>query len=651
VSASRGDKAAGRRHSTSSLRIATVLAVSACLAYLSGCGGGDPNGADAFVRKVASTSPAASRKTALDYRSNLEGSPVTATVSVAELMNWAESRFPTLFPKGAPQFTIDYQGAQYTVRAYPGPAYLGVRDDGTVWGLGPFTTNVLVRYESVPYWQASVMADACSVDPGGSLCVSNQPASELDRQLRALIVANKLTGDPRGWRALPSIRDPLPQLGKLLFFSKALSVGQDTACASCHHPALGGGDHLALPIGAGASQPDVLGPGRQRPDGTILSGRSAPTFFNSALYDQFLFWDGRVESLNKVAGSGGHLSAIRTPSTEFGTADPQAGPNLLAAQARFPIVGEFEMRGKGLPELTPDQLRAHIAARLGNYASGAGQLPPSQWLQRFRDAFGQPGGTAEQLITFDNIMLAMAEFERSAVFVDNPWRRYVRGDLGALSDQAKRGAILFYKPVVEGGAACVQCHKGDFFTDEKFHAIAFPQIGPGVGDPLLEDNGRLRVSGESDLRRAFRTPSLLNVELTAPYSHAGAYGDLLSVMQHYAITSDAVNSFLNGKDWCNLPPFVQVPGCRSNTADVVRNTRAALSAVLAFRIANPSDGLPKINNDVFGPINGDEVVAFLLTLTDPCLRLRSCFGAWIPRPDEAPDGLQLNAVDAQGQAL
>src|SRR5690606_40245218 len=58
--------------------------------------------------------------------------------------------------------------------------------------------------------------------------------------------------------------DPLPRLGKLLFFSKSLSGDFDTACASCHHPALGGGDDLALPVGTGAIDPDVVGPGRGR---------------------------------------------------------------------------------------------------------------------------------------------------------------------------------------------------------------------------------------------------------------------------------------------------------------------------------------------------------------------------------------------------
>jgi cytochrome c peroxidase len=46
-----------------------------------------------------------------------------------------------------------------------------------------------------------------------------------------------------------------------------------------------------------------------------------------------------------------------------------------------------------------------------------------------------------------------------------------------------------------------------------------------------------------------------------------------------------------------------------------------------------------------------DIVEFLRTLTDPCLHDRACYGRWIPAADEAPDALQLNAVDATGQSL
>jgi cytochrome c peroxidase len=476
-------------------------------------------------------------------------------------------------------------------------------------------------------------------------------ASPTDVALRALIQSNNLTGDPRASQTFPAITDPLPQLGKLLFFSKALSANKDTACASCHHPALGGGDGLSLPIGAASAQQDVLGPGRRRADGTIVVGRNANTFFNAALYDQVLFWDGRVESLGKEKGAGGSASGIRTPASAFGVADPLAGPNLLAAQARSPIAGADEMRGDAFPTWTFEQVRDHIAARLGNYGNGVGGLPASQWLPRFRTAFNQPTGTAEQLITFPNIMRAIAEYQRSAVFVDTPWRRYVQGDLNAISQDAKLGALLFYRGVNQGGAACVQCHKGDFFTDEKFHAIGFPQIGPGMGDAGRDDLGRQRASGTAGDVRAFRTPSLLNVELTGPWGHAGAYSTLQTTVEHYLLPRDTINAFLAQRQWCTLPQFVAQPGCAADTTDVERNTRAGLARMEAIRVADPQNGMPVVDLSQGSPADTGRLIAFMQTLTDPCLKDRACFGRWIPRPDEAPDGLQLNATDANGRPL
>ena len=123
-------------------------------------------------------------------------------------------------------------------------------------------------------------------------------------QLRTIINQNKLTGDPSSGRHLPQITDPLPQLGLKLFFTKALSGNNDTACVSCHHPVLGGDDDLSLSIGVDADAPDLLGPGRTHPDGPTVP-RNAPTTFNVALWDQVMFHDGRVESLDKLPGQNG----------------------------------------------------------------------------------------------------------------------------------------------------------------------------------------------------------------------------------------------------------------------------------------------------------------------------------------------------------
>ena len=84
----------------------------------------------------------------------------------------------------------------------------------------------------------------------------------VDDEIDALISSNGLTGDPSTGRDLPSINDPKAQLGMKLFFTKGLGGDQDSACVTCHHPVLGGGDNLSLSIGVGAVIPDLLGEGR-----------------------------------------------------------------------------------------------------------------------------------------------------------------------------------------------------------------------------------------------------------------------------------------------------------------------------------------------------------------------------------------------------
>ncbi|MEZ4584553.1 MAG: cytochrome c peroxidase [Caldilineaceae bacterium] len=85
--------------------------------------------------------------------------------------------------------------------------------------------------------------------------------------MRALIAQHNLTGDPAADREIPLVTEPIVQLGKLLFFTKALGGDMDSACASCHLPTMGGGDDSPLPIGVGALDPDLIGPGRMHPSG------------------------------------------------------------------------------------------------------------------------------------------------------------------------------------------------------------------------------------------------------------------------------------------------------------------------------------------------------------------------------------------------
>jgi len=468
-----------------------------------------------------------------------------------------------------------------------------------------------------------------------------------DKSLRKIITQKHLTGDPSKNRDLPSIDSPRAQLGMQLFFSKALGGSIDSACVTCHHPALGGGDNLSLSIGTEAVNPDLLGPGRSHsPAGTNYDGgptvpRNAPTTYNIGLYDVVLFLDGRVESLEATPGANGQGDTIRTPDSTYGTGDPNAGNNLTAAQARFPVTSPEEMRGFNLePGQSNAVVRAHLAARLRNEIPA--ELSGSNWLDAFRLGFNQPNGTAEELITFDNISDAIGEYERSQVFVNTPWKAYVEGDDHALTEAQKRGALLFFRSADAGGAGCADCHSGDFFTDEKFHNIAMPQIGRGKhndnGSTTSDDFGRFRETGDPNDLYAFRTPTMINVEVTGPWGHDGAYTSLEAVVRHHLDAEDAIINY----DLSQLEPSVQTDDWGTNTLMALQNLQER----------RRSRQTPVLENIHLNDHEVSDLLAFLQALTDLCVKDRNCIAPWIPgAATPNPDNLRVNAVDINGNPL
>jgi cytochrome c peroxidase len=138
----------------------------------------------------------------------------------------------------------------------------------------------------------------------------------------------------------------------------------------------------------------------------------------------------------------------------------------------------------------------------------------------YRRRFDEVFGTGP---TLTNVGMAIAAFERTLVTPDSRFDAYARGDKGALGDREKRGLILFV-----GKAACSQCHAGPNFSDSKFHVLGLPRR---AGQP--DDVGRYAVTRDERDLRAFKTPTLRNVALTAPYMHDGSLPTLESVVEFY----------------------------------------------------------------------------------------------------------------------
>lgn len=466
-------------------------------------------------------------------------------------------------------------------------------------------------------------------------CDGSADGTTDDVALRALLEQAGFAANPLAGRPVPRVEEALPHLGKLLFFSKALSGDKDVACASCHLPSLGGGDGLALSIGVGATEPELLGPGRGHPSGRATVPRNAPTVFNMLLWTKVLFFDGRVEELTPESNDGAVPRRFRTPDEPFGEADPLAGETLPAAQARFPVTSVEEMRGEHyLAGESNEALRSALAERLRGDASTRGreELPGSRWLEVFRKGFGRPEGSAEELITFARIAEAIAAYEQSLTLVNAPLHAYAGGDDSALSDAAKRGAWLFYASSEQGGLACATCHSGSLMSDESFWPLGMPQVGPGKGDGAdgSGDHGRFRETGREEDRFAFRTPSLLNIAVTGPYGHAGAYGSLEAVVRHVLDPQQAIDRY----DVTQLDVTARDSYREGATREALARTQTRLDA-----------GTLPLNTTKYNEEDVAALVAFLQeALTDSCALDAACMARFVPSDaDLDPDGLRLEA--------
>jgi cytochrome c peroxidase len=299
--------------------------------------------------------------------------------------------------------------------------------------------------------------------------------------------------------AVPPGREPTAQLaalGEKLFNDKRLSVDDTVACATCHDPAKGFTDHRDnKPVSAG-----VQGQRGQR---------NAPTVLN-AMFQATQFWDGRAHTLED--------------------------------QAKLPILNPVEMGQK-----SPDDVVAKVAT-----------IP--EYSEAFKALFGRG-------VTYDDIAAAIAAFERTQYSGNSPFDRFMAGDQQAISEEAKRGWALF-----QGKGRCSSCHAfnsvSPLFSDQRFHNIGiaahkqnFAELARKAlailrtGDTKQIDQlalqteyselGRFLVTKNPGDIGAFKSETLRNIGITAPYMHDGSLATLWDVMDHYN-KGGVPNPFLDG---------------------------------------------------------------------------------------------------------
>ncbi len=244
--------------------------------------------------------------------------------------------------------------------------------------------------------------------------------------------------------------------------------------------------------------------------GGQLGKRNAPTTLNAVLL-QTLFWDGRSPTLDH--------------------------------QARQPILNPVEM---GMAD------EATAMKAISN---------DPEYQKMFKEAYGRD-------MNYEDLGRAIGAFERTLVFVDSPFRRFLAGDNQAVSAEARAGFELF-----NGKARCAACHpmspSNPLGTDNRFHnvgvsarhqdfealgrqAIQLLQKDPSeqkldelaVGTDLSE-LGRFMVTRNRVDMGSFRTPLILNIGITPPYMHDGSLATLWDVIDHYNKGGEA-NPFLDG---------------------------------------------------------------------------------------------------------
>lgn len=402
------------------------------------------------------------------------------------------------------------------------------------------------------------------------------------------------------------------ELGQLLFYDPILSGNRETACATCHHPELGTSDGVSLSFGDGGLG---MGSDRRADPGNMPEERiprNSPALFNLGAKEfTSLFHDGRLEA-DPTRPSG-----IRTPMD----ADMVQGfASVLSAQTMFPVLSRDEMAGSQRENDVARLVRQGIITGDGGAWDVLARRVAgvTDYANQFVAIY--PHVETADDIAFTDISNAIAAFVAYEWRSDTaPFDAVLMGTLD-LEGAAQTGLEIFY-----GKGRCADCHTGPFLTDHKFHAMAAPQIGPGKSATFEDhhrDDGRFRVTGREADRYAFRTPSLRNVALTAPYGHAGSHKDLFQFIADHADPTQGLMNY--DRTQAVLPDFADDDFTVLDDPFQIKDIAAAVT----------SEPVSLTDTDVAA------IVAFLNTMTDP-VSVEGRLGI----PDTVPSGLPVSTVD------
>jgi len=284
------------------------------------------------------------------------------------------------------------------------------------------------------------------------------------------------------------------ELGRQLYFDTRLSADNTVSCASCHHPQEGFARHTQFGVGIDGQK----------------GGRNSPVSYNRILSDA-QFWDGRAGSLEAQA-----VGPIENP-IEMGNTHKA----VVATLAKIP--GYKKQFEKIFPDtgVTIDNVGKALAAFERILVTGPTPYDYNEAYKRFtsldpEDLQDMKKDDPETYATYEEMKL-MSEV--------NP-----------MSDSALRGQDLFFSKRI----GCSACHVGANLADEQYHNLG---IGMSAKTP---DLGRFTETKVEKDKGAFKTPTIRNVALSAPYMHDGSLATLEETVEHYNKGGDK-NPWLSDK--------------------------------------------------------------------------------------------------------
>lgn len=276
---------------------------------------------------------------------------------------------------------------------------------------------------------------------------------------------------------LPLPEQDLEVLGKALFFDPILSRDASLSCASCHQPALAFTDGREVSIGV---------EGRK-------GIRNSMTLVNLATIQTGFFWDGRVSKLEEQV-----LHPITNPN--------EMGADLEQVVGRLALRKEYQWL---FDESSIEDHEGHFQYK-GDAPNGVHSTDLDTPVERL----GQ----------------ALAAYLRSITLSDSKFDRVLSGEENFTLSEERGWAIFFDATDYLPHGECSHCHTDPLFTNHKFFNNGISVV---TDSKPVEDPGQGGITGIPQQMGRFRTPTLRNIAVTAPYMHDGRFQTLEEVIDHY----------------------------------------------------------------------------------------------------------------------